>query len=107
MGSLDEDLQSFPYIDGKLFAENLPIPSFSKKTSELLLKCCYFDWSKVSPAIFGSMFQHVMDKEKRRDIGGHYTSEKNVMKIIRNLFSDDCGKNFILIKKTKDTCKKC
>jgi len=98
---LDFDLNNFPYVNGTLFDENLPIPSFSRKTRDLLLKCCYFDWSKVSPAIFGSMFQHVMDKEKRRDIGGHYTSEKNVMKIIKNLFLDDLWKEFHSHKKDK------
>ncbi len=87
--SLDEDLKIFCHVNGTLFDEYLPIPSFSRKTRKLLLKCSYFDWSKVSPAIFGSMFQHVMNKERRRDIGGHYTSEKNVMKIIKNLFLDD------------------
>ncbi len=99
--SLDEDLQLFCHVNGTLFDEPLPIPVFSRKTRELLLKCSYFDWSKVSPAIFGSMFQHVMDKEKRRDIGGHYTSEKNVMKIIKNLFLDDLWKDYNKHKNNK------
>ena len=54
--NLDEDAAKFPYINGTLFDETLPIATFDKKTREILLKCCYFDWSMVSPAVFGSLF---------------------------------------------------
>jgi type II restriction/modification system DNA methylase subunit YeeA len=60
----------------------------------VLLECCSFDWGKVSPAIFGSMFQAVMDKEKRRNLGAHYTSEKNIMKVVRGLFLDELLQEF-------------
>ena len=60
----------------------------------VLLECCGFDWGKVSPAIFGSMFQAVMDKEKRRNLGAHYTSEKNIMKVVRGLFLDELLQEF-------------
>lgn len=87
--SLDEDMQQFPYINGHLFEETLPIPIFSKKMRCILLECCEFDWGKVSPAIFGSMFQSVMNKELRRSLGAHYTSEKNILKVVRSLFLDE------------------
>ena len=94
----DEDLQQFPYVNGQLFDENLPIPIFTAKMRTLLLECCTFDWSKVSPAIFGSMFQSVMDKEKRRNLGAHYTSEKNIMKVVRGLFLDELLEEFEKVK---------
>ena len=92
--NLDEDLYNFIYINGKLFEETLPIPSFDSDTRKLLLDCCYFDWSLVSPAIFGSMFQSVMDSVERRDIGAHYTSEKNILKTINSLFLKELWDEF-------------
>lgn len=87
--NLDEELNELPYIDGQLFEEPLPMPCFDSKTRKILLECCYYDWSRVSPAIFGSMFQSVMDRDKRSDIGAFYTSEKNILKTIKPLFLDD------------------
>lgn len=84
----NEKLISFPYVNGKLFEERFNIPYFDSESRKLLLNCCYFDWSSVSPAIFGSLFQAVMDKEKRRHIGAFYTSEKNILKCIKPLFLD-------------------
>ncbi len=81
--SLDDDLVVFPYIDGDLFKERLSVPSFDSDTRKALLKCCLFDWAPVSPAIFGSMFQSVMDPKERHNLGAHYTSEKNIMKTVR------------------------
>ena len=98
--TLDEDLARFPYVDGLLFEEQLKFPSFDRAMRDLLLACTHFDWSTVSPAIFGSLFQSVMDPEKRRDLGGHYTAERNILKVVRQLFLDDlradlerCGSN--------------
>jgi hypothetical protein len=99
--NLDEDLNNFPYINGRLFGENLPIPSFDSDARKILLKCCNFDWSRVSPAIFGSMFQSVMDSDERRDIGAHYTSEKNIIKTIDALFLDDLWHEFNSHKNNK------
>lgn len=99
--NIDEDLTGFIYINGTLFAESLPIPSFDSKARKLLLECCYFDWSKVSPAIFGSMFQSVMNPEARRDIGAHYTSEKNILKTINSLFLDELWDEFNSHKNNK------
>ncbi len=87
--NLDEDAAKFLYINGSLFDETLPIATFDRKTRDILLKCCYFDWSTVSPAIFGSLFQAVVEPQERRDFGVHYTSEKNILKVIKPLFLDE------------------
>ena len=84
----------FPYIDGDLFGTRINIPAFDHSMRRLLIKACEYDWSKVSPAIFGSMFQSVMDKARRRSEGAHYTSEENIMKVIRPLFLDDLEAEF-------------
>ena len=99
--NLDESLATFPYVNGKLFEEFLPIPSFDSKMREILLECCYLDWSKISPAIFGSLFQSIMDKEHRRNLGAHYTSEANILKLIRPLFLDELYEKFEKVKKNK------
>ena len=104
--NLDEELNNFPYINGKLFEEALPIPSFDSETRKMLLECCYFDWSKVSPAIFGSMFQSVMNPVSRRDIGAHYTSEKNILKTINSLFLDELRDEFNSHKNNKKYLEK-
>jgi hypothetical protein len=99
--NLDESLATFPYVNGKLFEEFLPIPSFDSKMRDILLECCYLDWSKISPAIFGSLFQSIMDKEHRRNLGAHYTSEANILKLIRPLFLDELYEKFEKVKKNK------
>lgn len=97
----DESLSAFPYTNGKLFEEFLPIVAFDTKMRETLLECCYIDWSKISPAIFGSLFQSIMDKTLRRNLGAHYTSEANILKLIKPLFLDELHKRFEKIKKNK------
>lgn len=82
-------IAAFPYVNGSLFAEKCPIPVFDYRMRYLLLQCGNMKWSEISPAIFGSMFQAVMDPKKRRGLGAHYTSEKNILKLIRPLFLDD------------------
>ncbi|MFP5470842.1 MAG: class I SAM-dependent DNA methyltransferase [Bacteroidia bacterium] len=99
--NLDEQLAEFPYVNGKLFEEILPMASFDKKMRQALLDCTYIDWSKISPAIFGSMFQSVMNPKERRNLGAHYTSEKNIMKLIKPLFLDELWQEFEKIKSTK------
>ena len=86
--NLDEQLAAFPYINGELFAERLLVPDFDSRMRELMLKCSELDWGKISPAIFGAMFQSVMDPKQRRDLGAHYTSEENILKVIGPLFLD-------------------
>jgi hypothetical protein len=100
--NLDEQLADFPYVNGKLFEENLPMASFDKKMRQALLDCCYIDWSKISPAIFGSMFQSVMNPTERRNLGAHYTSETNILKLIKPLFLDDLWREFESIKDNKN-----
>lgn len=87
--SLDEDLARFPYINGDLFAEPLPIPAFNRAMRDRLMEACAFSWEKISPAIFGALFQSVMNAKQRRAKGAHYTTEKNILKVIEPLFLDD------------------
>jgi hypothetical protein len=96
--NLDEQLAEFPYVNGKLFEEILPTASFDSKMRQALLECCYIDWSKISPAIFGSMFQSVMNPTERRNLGAHYTSETNILKLIKPLFLDEFWAEFEAVK---------
>lgn len=100
--NLDEQLAEFPYVNGKLFQEILPMASFDTKMRKALLDCCYIDWSKISPAIFGSMFQSVMNPKERRNLGAHYTSETNILKLIKPLFLDELWAEFENIKNNKN-----
>jgi hypothetical protein len=100
--NLDEQLNDFPYVNGKLFEETLPMASFDSKMRQALLDCCYIDWSKISPAIFGSMFQSVMNPKERRNLGAHYTSESNILKLIKPLFLDELWADFESIKGNKN-----
>ena len=100
--NLDEQLNAFPYVNGKLFEESLPSASFDTKMRQSLLESCYLDWSKISPAIFGSMFQSVMNPTERRNLGAHYTSEKNILKLIKPLFLDELWQEFEIIKTNKN-----
>lgn len=100
--NLDEQLANFPYINGKLFEENLPTASFDSKMRQALLDCCDIEWSKISPAIFGSMFQSVMNPVERRNLGAHYTSETNILKLIKPLFLDDLWSEFESVKSNKN-----
>ncbi|MEK5756150.1 class I SAM-dependent DNA methyltransferase [Acinetobacter variabilis] len=92
--NLDQDLADFAYINGQLFAEPLPPASFDDEMRNLLLEACEMDWSKISPEIFGALFQSVMDAEQRRSLGAHYTSEENILKVISSLFMDDLRAEF-------------
>lgn len=87
--NLDEDLAAFPYVNGKLFEEALAPASFDRPMRDALLAACALDWSRISPAIFGSLFQSIMDSDARRNLGAHYTSEENILKLIKPLFLDD------------------
>lgn len=87
--TINSSLASFPYINGGVFEEKLPIFSFNPEMRKALIETTQYDWSKISPAIFGAMFQTVKSKEDRRSLGEHYTSEANILKVIRPLFLDD------------------
>lgn len=96
--SLDEDLTQFPYVNGQLFRARIDPPQFTQALRQALLQCCYFNWTKVSPALFGSLFQTVMLPKEQRAKGAHYTSEKNILKTIAPLFLDDLHGEFLRIK---------
>ncbi len=99
----DEDLARFPYINGELFNGPLRIPAFDAAMRRALLDACHFDWSNISPAIFGALFQSIMDPEERRASGAHYTTEKNILKVIEPLFMDDLRAEFVRLKSRKDS----
>jgi len=108
--NLDEALQAFEYVNGNLFAERIQIPYFDFDLRSILVKCVQIDWSGISPAIFGSMFQAVLEegasdtahrKESRRELGAHYTSERNILKVIQPLFLDELHDEFVKAKGSK------
>ena len=95
---LDEQLRAFPYVNGALFAEMLPMAVFDAAMREQLLEACALDWSAISPAIFGAMFQSISDDKARRSLGAHYTSEENILKLIKPLFLDELRAEFQRVK---------
>ena len=101
--SLDARFGAFRYVNGGLFAEYLPMPAFNAEMRRALLDCCALDWGAISPAIFGSMFQSVMKPEERRALGAHYTSERNILKLIRPLFLDALREEFERIRADKSS----
>ncbi len=101
--TLDEDLARFPYVNGDLFAETLSIPEFDAGMRAALLDACRFDWSAISPAIFGTLFQSVMEPAEQRIKGSHYTSEANVLKVIEPLFLDDLRAEFKRLRQSRGT----
>lgn len=90
--SLSPEINEFPYVNGGLFAENISNFSFTPEMRQALLDSCAYDWSSISPAIFGSLFQSVRDAETRRTMGEHFTSEQNIMKVIGDLFLNEFTK---------------
>ena len=104
--NIDESLNAFPYVNGRLFEESLPFASFDSEMRKVLIDCCLLDWGKISPAIFGSLFQSVMDTKARRNLGAHYTSEKNILKLIKPLFLDELGKEYEGVKDSKPKLQK-
>jgi len=102
--NLDETLAAFRYVNGELFAENLGFADFNADMRNALLGCTHFDWSRISPAIFGSLFQEVT--KERRQTGAHYTSERDILKVVRSLFLDDLRAEFSRIKGNKAELKR-
>ncbi|MBK9425990.1 MAG: class I SAM-dependent DNA methyltransferase [Gammaproteobacteria bacterium] len=100
--ALDEQLAAFPYVNGKLFEEILPVADFDRAMREALLDACALDWSQISPAIFGALFQSIMDAKARRNLGAHYTSEKNILKLIGPLFLDELRAEFEKVKNNRN-----
>lgn len=99
--NLIPELQAFPYVNGHLFKERIDMPSFTTGMREQLIECCLFNWKDISPAIFGSLFQSIMDKTARRNLGAHYTSEENILKTIEPLFLNALKSEFNAALKIK------
>lgn len=99
--AMNSALRVFPYVNGGLFAERLPTAYFDREMKDTLLNCASLNWKEISPAIFGSLFQCVMDPQKRRELGAHYTSEENILKLINPLFMDALYSEFDKIKHNK------
>ena len=101
--NLDEDLAAFPYINGDLFSERIAMADFNANMRTQLLAACAFEWARISPAVFGSLFQGVMEPVERRQVGAHYTAEKNILKLIRPLFLDALRAELASAKADKST----
>ncbi|HJJ48232.1 MAG TPA: hypothetical protein O0X39_04465 [Methanocorpusculum sp.] len=91
---IPDELREFPYVNGKLFTEKLHTAYLNEKVRNAILKSCEFDWDYISPAVFGAMFQGVMNPDERREMGAHYTSEENILKVIKPLFLDSLWEEF-------------
>ena len=101
--NLDQDLAQFPYVNGDLFEERLPLPSFNAKMRGHLIDALDFSWDAISPAIFGSLFQSVMKPSERRRQGAHYTTEQNILKVIEPLFLDELRDEFKRLSQRRDS----
>src|ERR1039457_1405976 len=101
--NLDADLAQFPYVNGDLFQEPLPFPAFNAAMRSLVLDALDFSWDAISPAIFGSLFQSVMNPKERRAQGAHYTTERNILKVIEPLFLDDLHDEFKRLTERRDS----
>ena len=99
---LDEDLARFPHVNGDLFDGAVRIPDFDAEMRRALLDAGQFDWTAISPAIFGALFQSVMEPAERRAQGAHYTTEKNILKVIEPLFLDDLRAEFRRLQARRD-----
>ena len=96
--SLPEHISRFPYVNGGLFKEHVPVPTLSRRTRTLMLKCGEYNWKEINPDIFGSMIQAVINPEVRSGMGVHYTSVPNIMKVIKPLFLDELTEEYARIK---------
>ena len=102
LDNLPKQFAIFPYVNGGLFEKRLPIPVLSRRARVLMIKCGDFDWKGINPDIFGSMIQAVVTPEMRSELGMHYTSVPNIMKLIRPLFLDGLNAEYSVAKDTKD-----
>lgn len=100
--NLHPALENMPYVNGGLFAEPLDAVFASRDIRDTLIKAMEFDWTGISPAVFGSMFQSVMNEKERHDLGAHYTSENNIMKVINGLFLEELKEELESAKTSKE-----
>lgn len=96
--SMPQHISRFPYVNGGLFKEHVPVPTLSRRTRTLMLKCGEYNWREINPDIFGSMIQAVVNPEVRSGMGVHYTSVPNIMKVIKPLFLDELTEEYARIK---------
>lgn len=101
-GNFATYLNDFPYVNGGLFRDEITCPVFSKKARQILIDCGELDWAEINPDIFGSMIQAVADPAERNNLGMHYTSVINILKLIKPLFLDELYQAF---EKNKDNAK--
>ena len=92
--SMPQHISRFPYVNGGLFKEHVPVPVLSRRTRTLMLKCGEYNWKEINPDIFGSMIQAVINPEVRSGMGVHYTSVPNIMKVIKPLFLDELAEEY-------------
>ncbi|MBL7981547.1 MAG: class I SAM-dependent DNA methyltransferase [Flavobacteriales bacterium] len=104
--TLDERLVDFKYINGRLFEETLPIAEWDGAMRRILIELAELGWERISPAIFGALFQSAMDPKQRRNLGAHYTSEQNILKLIKPLFLDALWDEFAQVKASKPKLEK-
>ena len=103
---LDDELAGLKYVNGRLFADRLDFAQLNRDMRNQLIACTRFNWSRISPAIFGSLFQAIMLPKERRQIGAHYTSERDILKVIHSLFLDDLQAEFAQIKSDRSRRRK-
>ena len=87
----------------EIIRKHIPFPRCNRAMRDALIECCEFHWAKISPAVFGSLFQGVIDDRARRQQGAHYTSERDIMKVIRSLFLDDLRAELEQLKRDRST----
>ena len=104
--NLSPGIKDFPYVNGNIFAEKISIIDFNKKMRKALVEVANYDWTTINPTIFGSLFQLIKNKEARRELGEHYTSEENINKIVYPLFLDDLQERLAVAWDNKKELKK-
>lgn len=92
--SFAEHYQKFPYVNGGLFENKIKLPLFTKKSRDMIIECADMNWAEINPDIFGSMIQAVVNPDQRENLGMHYTSVPNIMKVIEPLFLNDLNDEF-------------
>jgi hypothetical protein len=104
-GELDDTdpFNGFRYVNGGLFAERLGFPRCDQKMRDALLECCEFHWAAISPAVFGSLFQGVMEPGERRQLGAHYTGERDILRVVNSLFLDELQADWQRAKRDRST----
>lgn len=100
-GDVPSYLNAFPYVNGGLFKDNLKVPKFNRKSRQAIIDSGELDWAEINPDIFGSMFQAVINVDQRGNLGQHYTSVPNIMKVIEPLFLDELKAEFHSAKGNK------